>query len=144
MQGAPSATDADALNASKHGAFTDSDAKSFVHQWFDNADGRDADAMIAMTSNGPLNVNLLGTEIASADQLKGYLEANSGAQIWAIHQPLNITVTHTEEGFAVRFIVHFEGNIEGYGTMMLTNVTNWLLIEEDGALRLRDYSLSIL
>lgn len=26
----------------------------------------------------------------------------------------------------------------------LTNVTNWLLIEEDGALKLRDYSLAIL
>jgi len=28
--------------------------------------------------------------------------------------------------------------------MKLTNVTNWLLIEEDGELRLRDYALTIL
>ncbi|WP_282077877.1 hypothetical protein [Epibacterium ulvae] len=126
------------------GTISDNDVKSFVHQWFSAADARDADAMIARTSNGPLNVNLLEVELSSADELRTYLESNSAAQIWATHKPHNISVTHTEDGFAVRFIVHFEGNIKGVGEMKLTNVTNWLLIEEDGELRLRDYALTIL
>lgn len=126
------------------GAISDNEVKSFVHKWFAAADARDADAMIARTSTGALNVNLLGAEISSANELRAYLEGNSAAQIWATHQPHNISITHTEDGFAVRFIVHFEGNIEGVGEMKLTNVTNWLLIEEDGELRLRDYALTLL
>ncbi|PRY20520.1 hypothetical protein CLV78_113119 [Aliiruegeria haliotis] len=132
------------IAANRIGDISDNDVKSFVHQWFAAADARDADAMIARTSVGALNINLLGTEIASADDLRTYLEANSAAQIWAAHQPHNISIRHTKEGFAVRFIVHFEGEIEGVGPMRLTNVTNWLLIEEDGELRLRDYTLTIL
>jgi|GEM_PF-2242334 len=132
------------IEKNRIGTISDNDVKSFVHQWFTAADARNADAMIARTSKGALNVNLLGAEISSADELRAYLESNSTAQIWAAHQPHNISVTHTEDGFAVRFIVHFEGNIEGVGEMKLTNVTNWLLIEEDGELRLRDYALTIL
>lgn len=132
------------IAANRIGAFSDNDVKSFVHQWFAAADARDADAMIARTSTGSLNVNLLGTEISSAEELRTYLDANSTAQIWAAHQPHNISITHTDDGFAVRFIVHFTGNIEGVGEMKLTNVTNWLLIEEGGELRLRDYSLTVL
>lgn len=134
----------DTIKAKRIGGISDNDAKSFVHQWFAATDARDAAAMIARTSDGPLNVNLLGTEIGSKAELQAYLEANSAVQSWAIHQPHNISVTPTDEGFAVRFIVHFEGDIEGVGTLKLTNVTNWLLVEEDGALRLRDYSLTIL
>lgn len=132
------------LAASRVGAKSDNDAKAFVHQWFANTDARNVDAMIAMTSSEALNVNLLGTAIGSRDELKAYMEANSNAQSWAVHQPTNITVTHTDEGFAVRFVVHFEGNIEGIGNIGLSNVTNWLLVEEDDELRLRDYSLALL
>lgn len=134
----------DKIAANRIGDISDNDVKSFVHQWFAATDARDAGAMIAKTSEGPLNVNLLGTEIGSREELQGYLEANSAAQSWAIHQPHNISVTHTDDGFAVRFIVHFEGNIEGVGNLTLTNVTNWLLVEENGELRLRDYALTLL
>lgn len=131
------------IASNRIGSISDNQVKSFVHQWFAAADARDADAMIARTSTGELNINLLGTEIGSADELRAYLEANSAAQNWAAHQPHNIAVSHTEEGFAARFIVHFEGEVEGVGPMMLTNVTNWLLIEENGELRLRDYTLTL-
>ncbi len=124
--------------------FSVNDAKSFVHQWFAATDARDADAIIARTSQGALNIDLLGTRITSADELRTYLESNSAAQVWATHLPHNISVTPTEGGFAVRFIVHFEGLIDGAGETFLTNVTQWQLIKEDGALRLRDYSLTIL
>jgi hypothetical protein len=134
----------DPLAESRIGDLSDNDAKAFVHQWFANTDARDVAAMVAMTSSGPLNVNLLGTEIGSRADLQGYMELNSAAQSWAVHQPTNITVTHTDEGFAVRFVVHFEGNIEGFGDLGLSNVTNWLLVEEDGELRLRDYSLALM
>lgn len=63
---------------------------------------------------------------------------------YAIHQLHNVTIVHTNEGFAVRFVVHFEGDVEGAGLVRLTNFTNWSLIEEDGALKLRAYSLTIL
>lgn len=144
FEGISDAPATDRIAGNQINGITDNDAKSFVHEWFANTDARDADAMIALTATGPLGINLLGTEISSTDELKAYLELNSAAQSWAIHQPHNIEVRHTDEGFSVRFIVHFEGNIEGMGELVLTNVTNWLLVEQDGELRLRNYTLDLL
>ncbi|TBR42220.1 hypothetical protein CBF23_008050 [Marinomonas agarivorans] len=132
------------ISALRHKTFSENDAKSFVHKWFENADLGNANAMIDMVSNQPLGINLFGNSIDTKDALKDYLEQNAAAQKWAIHKPHNIVVTPTPEGFSVRFIVHFEGDIQGMGNLSLNNVTNWLLVEENGELRLRDYSLSLL
>jgi hypothetical protein len=119
-------------------------AKAFVHKWFENADAKNADALAEMASSGELDINLLGTAISDRQGLFDYLSANGGAQVWATHTPQNISVTATDDGFLVKFLVHFEGEIKEMGTLSLNNRTTWHLIEEEGELRLRDYELTML
>lgn len=120
------------------------DAKAFVHKWFAAADSKNAAAMIAMTSDEALDVNLLGTQIQSKEELEQYLVANGDYQAWATHEPSSISVVKTKEGFDVRFTVHFNGLIKNTGEILLNNVTKWSLVNENGELKLKSYSLELI
>jgi len=144
IEGAVEADIESHINDLKHAGLSASDAKAFVHTWFSHADAKDVNAMLNMTSESELDVNLLGTEIVSKKELQQYLNANGEAQTWATHQPHNISVNKTADGFETRFFIHFEGNINGVGNVILSNVTNWLLVEENGSLKLKNYTLELL
>jgi hypothetical protein len=126
------------------GKFDENDVKAFVHKWFAYVDLADEVALMNLTSNGVLNVDILGNKLTSKEQLKKYLIAQEKNQAWANHRPSHISVSKSGNEYKVSFIVNFEGDVTGMGIFFLNNVTNWTLVEEDGELRMRDYSLVIL
>lgn len=134
----------ESIDKLKYANLSASDAKAFVYKWFSHADAKDSESMLNMTAEGTLDIDLLGTKIDNKKALEQYLSANSAAQTWAVHQPHNVSVIKTDAGFSVRFFVHFEGNIDGVGDVVLSNVTNWLLVEENGQLKLKNYRLELL
>lgn len=144
LQGAPSESNMDNIDKTKKGDFSFTDAKSFVHEWFALIDAGDADALMNLTSNKPLNIDILGNKVDSKENLKAFLEAQKASQTYSSHTPTNIKVEKTDEGFKVTFVLHFEGEIKEMGKMALSNITTWTLIEEDGQLKLKNYTLEIL
>lgn len=145
LQNKPQATTLDNITATKQGNFTVNDAKSFVHQWFSLIDAGDADALMTMTSDKPLNIDILGNKVADKAALKGFLEAQKANQNSSVHTPTHINVQKNDAGgFNVSFVLNFAGDIKKMGAMHLSNITQWTLVAEDGKLKLRDYTLNIL
>lgn len=145
LQNAPQATTLENINASKQGDFTVSDAKAFVHQWFSLIDAGDADTLMTKVSDQPLNIDILGNKVTNKTEFKGFLEAQKASQNYSLHTPTHIKVQKNDAGgFNVSFVLNFAGEIKEIGEMHLSNVTNWTLVPEDGELKLRDYTLTIL
>lgn len=144
LQGKPGGSNQAAIDEINIGDFSFTDAKAFVHNWFVNIDKGDADKLMDMTSNGNLDINIMGNIVQDKGQLKGFLLAQKESQTYSSHTPLNIDVAKDENTFAVNFVLHFEGDIKEIGQLHLSNITNWNLIEEDGQLKLKNYTLEIL
>ena len=144
LQGTPAASTIENIKKSKVGDFSFTDAKAFVHEWFGFIDAGDADALMYLTSAKTLNIDILGNKVTDKAGLKGFLVAQKESQTYSVHTPGNIQVKKVNEGFEVTFVLHFEGEIKEMGIIHLSNITTWILIEEDGSLKLRDYTLSIL
>jgi len=144
LQGQPTSSNQDAIDNINIGDFSFTDVKAFVHNWFANIDKGDADQLMSMTSNGSLDINIMGNKVENKEQLKGFLLAQKESQTYSSHTPLNINVAKEGDNFAVNFVLHFEGDIKEMGKLHLSNITNWNLIEEDGQLKLKNYTLEIL
>jgi len=144
LQGAPKASNQENLDVLNNGDFSITDAKAFVHNWFTYIDAGDADTLMEITSSGELGINILGNEVKDAASLKAFLLAQKDSQTYAAHTPTHIEVTKDGDGFAVSFVLNFEGDVRWVGPLKLSNVTSWKLVPEDGELKLRDYSLEIL
>ncbi len=144
LQNTPNESSLENIKKTKQGNFSYTDVKSFVHQWFAFIDGGQADNLMEITSNESLNINILGNEITEKEALKGFLLAQKASQNYSTHTPSNITIEKADNGFKVSFVLHFEGDIKEMGKMSLSNITKWILIEEDGKLKLSEYTLDIL
>lgn len=144
LQSTPKASTMDNINAARKGDFSFTDAKAFVHTWFAHIDAGNAAELMNLTSNEPLNIDILGNKVTDKAAFKGFLEAQQGSQNYSTHTPTHVQVKQNEKGFEVTFVLHFEGDIKESGPLSLSNITNWTLIEEDGKLKLSDYTLSIL
>ncbi len=144
LQGTPKMSTKENIRSTKKGDFSFTDAKAFVHNWFANIDAGDADELMRLTSDHALNVNILGNMIKDKAGLKSFLIAQKESQNYSIHSPSNISVSKSDKGFKVTFVLNFEGEIKEMGKMTLSNITNWTLIEEDGQLKLSEYTLEIL
>ncbi len=144
LQGTPETSTIENIKSTKNGELSFVDAKAFVHEWFGLIDAGDADALMNLTSNSQLNIDILGNKVIDKPGLKGFLVAQKESQNYSVHSPSNIQVKKVDSGFKVSFVLHFEGDIKEMGIMNLSNITTWTLIEEEGTLKLRDYSLSIL
>ncbi|WP_075343038.1 hypothetical protein [Tenacibaculum agarivorans] len=144
LQDAPKPSSIENIKETKQEKFSYTDAKAFVHNWFALIDAGDAINLMELTSNEPLNVNILGNKIQSKEGLEAFLIAQKESQNYSVHSPTNIVVKKYKEGFKVTFILNFEGDIKDIGKMTLSNITNWILITEDDRLKLSEYTLEIL
>ncbi|WP_257291060.1 hypothetical protein [Cellulophaga baltica] len=144
LQNTPGASKIENITDTKTDDFSFTDVKSFTHKWFGLIDAGDADSLMTLTSNNALNIDILGNKADNKEGLKAFLNAQKESQNYSVHTPTNIKVEKNEKGFKVTFVLHFEGDIKGMGLMNLSNITTWTLIEEDGALKLGDYTLAIL
>ncbi len=144
LQNTPEASKIENITDTKKGDFSFTDAQSFTHKWFGLIDAGDADSLMKLTSHNPLNIDILGNKVDNKEGLKAFLNAQKESQNYSVHTPTNIKVEKNEKGFKVTFVLHFEGDITGMGIMNLSNITTWTLIEEDGVLKLSEYTLAIL
>lgn len=144
LQGTPKPSTEENIKSTKKGNFSFTDAQAFVHKWFALIDAGDADGLMKLTSNQPLSINILGNKANSKEQLKAFLEAQKNSQNYSVHTPTNIKVEKNDKGFNVKFVLNFEGDIKEMGKMTLSNITTWTLIEEEGQLKLAEYTLEIL
>ncbi len=131
----------DAINLSTH---SETDAKAFVHNWFAHIDVGNAETLMTMTSDSELNINILGNQMTSKNELKSFLLLQKDSQTYSSHKPQNIIASKTNDGFIVKFVLHFEGEINEMGLMHLSNITTWKLIDENNQLKLKEYTLEIL
>ncbi|MBL9009260.1 MAG: hypothetical protein JNJ46_33680 [Myxococcales bacterium] len=141
----PTPSSADRIDHERHGKFLINEAKAFVHEWFKFIDLGDADALMSMVSEGPLNINILGTSIDNAAALKAFLIMQRDMQSYSSHQPMAVQVARGENGsFQVTFVLHFEGAIGTQPPMFLSNFTRWTLVPSDNGLKLAGYTLDLL
>lgn len=144
LQNTPGASEIENITDTKKEDFSFTDVQSFTHKWFSLIDAGDADSLMTLTSDNPLNIDILGNKVNNKESLKAFLNAQKESQNYSVHTPTNIKVEKNEKGFKVTFVLHFEGDITGMGIMNLSNITTWTLIEEDGKLKLSEYTLYIL
>lgn len=144
LQGNPNLSSKEFLDDVRMGDVLTTDAKEFVHNWFSLIDSGDANSLMNMTSDLDLNINIMGNQLSNKEDLKDFLLAQKESQNYSSHRPHNIVVNKASDGFDVKFILHFEGQIKELGLMHLSNITSWKLIIEENRLKLIDYSLEIL
>ncbi len=144
LQNVPGESKIENITNTKNGNISFTDVQSFTHKWFAFIDAGDAESLMNLTSNKTLDIDILGNKVDNKEGLKAFLTAQKESQNYSVHTPTNIRVEKNEKGFKVTFVLHFEGDIKGMGLMNLSNITTWTLIEEDGVLKLSDYTLTIL